>query len=104
PSPMPATSSARPMRPADGRGRTEEPAMVRMTTLVVAALLAAGSATGANAQATVFEGARVITGEGGAIENAAFVIENGRFTMVGRRADVTPPAGAARVDLAGKTV
>jgi capsular polysaccharide biosynthesis protein len=36
--------------------------------------------------ATVFEGARLITGESGSpIENSAFVAENGRITAVGRR-------------------
>ena len=53
---------------------------------------------------TVFEGARLIVGDGSAIENAAFVVENGRFTAVGRNGQVTVPAGAARVDLSGKTV
>jgi len=54
---------------------------------------------------TVFEGARLITGDGGpAIENAAFIVEGDRFTRVGRRGYVETPAGAARVDLTGKTV
>jgi imidazolonepropionase-like amidohydrolase len=55
--------------------------------------------------ATVFEGARLITGDGSTpIENSAFVVENNRITAVGRRAEVTVPAGARRVDLSGKTV
>ena len=55
--------------------------------------------------ATVFEGARLIAGDGRApIEDSAFVVENNRFTQVGRRGQVNVPAGAARVDLAGKTV
>jgi imidazolonepropionase-like amidohydrolase len=54
--------------------------------------------------ATVFEGARLITGDGGTIEDSAFVVESGRFTAVGRRGEVAIPAGATRVDLAGKTV
>jgi len=55
--------------------------------------------------ATVFEGARLIIGDGSApIEDAAFVVENSRITAVGRRGEVTVPAGAARVDLSGKTV
>src|SRR5712692_2724088 len=55
--------------------------------------------------ATVFEGARLITADGRApIEDSAFVVENSRFTQVGRRSQVKIPAGAARVDLAGKTV
>jgi imidazolonepropionase-like amidohydrolase len=55
--------------------------------------------------ATVFEGARLITGDGSAaIEDAAFVVENSRITAVGRRGEVAAPADAARVDLTGKTV
>src|SRR5690349_17122657 len=55
--------------------------------------------------ATVFEGARLIVGDGGAaIENSAFVVQNNRFLQVGRRGQVNVPAGAARVDLTGKTV
>src|SRR5215471_13314732 len=55
--------------------------------------------------AVVFEGARVITGDGSsAIEDAAFVVENSRITAVGRRGEVALPAGAAHVDLSGKTV
>src|SRR6185295_10252827 len=54
--------------------------------------------------ATLFEGARVITGDGNAIEDGAFVIEGGKFTSVGKKGEVTAPAGAARVDLTGKSV
>ena len=54
---------------------------------------------------TVFEGARLITGDGNApIENSAFIIQDNQFTAVGRRGEVQVPAGAARVDLTGKTV
>ena len=53
----------------------------------------------------MFEGARLITGEGGApIENSAFLVEGNTFTRVGRRGDVPLPEGASRVDLTGKTV
>jgi len=55
--------------------------------------------------ATLFEGARLITGDGSApIENSAFLVENTQFTRVGRRGQIPLPAGAARVDLTGKTV
>src|SRR5262245_9491258 len=55
--------------------------------------------------AAVYEGARLIIGDGSAaIEDSAFVVENGRFTQVGRRGAVQVPAGAARVDLSGKTI
>ena len=54
---------------------------------------------------TVFEGARLIVGDGSEpIEDAAFIVENDRFTAVGRRGQLDVPAGAMRVDLTGKTV
>lgn len=57
------------------------------------------------ASVTLYEGARLITGTGTApIENAAFIVENGRFTRVGRSGALAAPEGAARVSLAGKTV
>jgi imidazolonepropionase-like amidohydrolase len=73
---------------------------------LAAFILAAPVVHPAHAQspATVYEGARLITGDGGVIENAAFLVENGRYTQAGRRADVQVPAGAAHVDLTGKTV
>ncbi len=56
-------------------------------------------------RATVFQGARLITGEGTApIENSIFIVENNQFTGVGRQGELQVPAGAARVDLTGKTV
>ena len=54
---------------------------------------------------TVFEGARLISGDGREpLENSAFVVENDRFARVGKKGDVQVPLGAARVDLTGKTV
>jgi imidazolonepropionase-like amidohydrolase len=59
----------------------------------------------AQGQPMLFEGARLITGDGGApIENSAFLVENTQFTRVGTRGGVPLPAGAVRVDLTGKTV
>jgi imidazolonepropionase-like amidohydrolase len=56
-------------------------------------------------RATLYEGARLITGDGAApIENSAFLVEGNRFTRVGRKGQLQAPAGAARVDLTGKTV
>jgi len=55
--------------------------------------------------ATVYEGARLVDGNGGpAIENATIVVDGGRFTAVGPSGQVPAPAGATRVSLAGKTV
>ena len=79
----------------------------RVASLLVACIsLALTIAMPAWAQtATVFEGARLITGDGTApIENSAFVVEGNRITAVGRRGEVRAPQGAARIDLTGKTV
>src|ERR1700680_2771512 len=55
--------------------------------------------------ATVFEGARLIKGDGSApIENSAFLVVGDRLTQVGRRGELRVPAGAAHFDLTGKTV
>ncbi|PWU05306.1 MAG: hypothetical protein C5B51_14970 [Terriglobia bacterium] len=59
----------------------------------------------AQTSVTVFEGARLITGDGSApIEDSAFVVESDHFTQAGRRGRVPVPAGAVHVNLAGKTV
>src|SRR5262249_38455067 len=74
--------------------------------LLLASLSLAGTAqVYGQTTATVFEGARLITGDGGTpIEGSAFVIQNGRITAVGRRGEVRVPDGATRIDLTGKTV
>jgi imidazolonepropionase-like amidohydrolase len=55
--------------------------------------------------ARLFEGGRLIIGDGSApIDNGAFLVEAGRLTRVGRKGEVPHPAGAERVDLTGKTV
>ncbi len=79
---------------------------------IPAALLSLGLGLSACAEApedggsdaVVFEGARVIVGDGGVIEDAVFVVEDGRFGAVGAAGEVEEPAGAAHVDLSGKTV
>jgi imidazolonepropionase-like amidohydrolase len=54
---------------------------------------------------TVFEGARLIVGDGSPpIENAVFFVQNSRFTRIGIDGRLQAPAGAHRVDLRGKTV
>ena len=52
--------------------------------------------------ATYFANARVIVGDGSVIDRASFIVADGRITDVGP--NVKAPAGATRVDLAGKTV
>jgi imidazolonepropionase-like amidohydrolase len=79
--------------------------------LITACLLAAAGCSApapsqtARTNATVFEGALLITGDGSApIENSAFVIQNDQFTAVGRKGEIAVPADAVHVDLTGKTV
>jgi imidazolonepropionase-like amidohydrolase len=55
--------------------------------------------------ATLFEGARLIVGDGSpSIENSAFLVQGDSIAWVGKRGERQAPAGAARVDLTGKTV
>ena len=71
----------------------------------LAALAALAFALPASAQTVVLEGARLIAGDGSAaVENTAILIERGTIARIGRRGEIAAPAGATRVDLAGKTV
>ncbi len=75
--------------------------------VMLASFVALAFALPAAAQqnAILYEGARLITGDGSpAIENSAFLVQNGAFTRVGRKGEIPLPAGANRVDLSGKTV
>jgi imidazolonepropionase-like amidohydrolase len=82
--------------------------MRRMVTALFALVMWSAAARGqapAASGVTVFDGARLIAGDGRApIENATIVVNGERITQVGRGADVRVPAGAVRVSLAGKTV
>jgi len=83
--------------------------MRRMDVVAVAAIVIlgvlAGFAIPAAAQAvTAFEAARLIVGDGRVIENATLVVNGTKVTQAGRTAEVRVPTGAARVNLAGKTV
>jgi imidazolonepropionase-like amidohydrolase len=69
--------------------------------LLITNLPEPAASQGRGGTVTVFEGARLIVGDGRApIENATFVVDGGRFTQIGGAV----PAGARRVDLRGKTV
>ncbi len=81
----------------------------RTVSVATGFLVAAGWLTtpgpAAQAAATVFEGGRVIIGDGSVpIENATIVVTGGRIAQIGPAGKVTVPAGATRVSLAGKTV
>jgi imidazolonepropionase-like amidohydrolase len=80
---------------------------VKMLTIAAASVAAvvAGMSVPAIGQApvTAFEGARIIVGDGSpAIEKGTIVVSGGSIQAVG--ANVQVPAGAMKVNLAGKTV
>jgi imidazolonepropionase-like amidohydrolase len=58
----------------------------------------------AEAQVTAFVGGRVIDGTGQVIERGTVIVRDGRVAQVGPASSVAVPAGAARVDVSGKTV
>lgn len=60
---------------------------------------------GRQARVVVFDGARILDGNGGApIEGGRLVIQNGRVVAVGAQSTVAAPAGATRIDVTGKTI
>lgn len=76
--------------------------------LFVMAACAAQSSTQTEQSAqsvTLFQGARLIVGDGSSvIEDAAFLVEGDRFVRIGRSGELQAPIGAVTVDLTGKTV
>ena len=73
---------------------------VAATAAVVLAALSHSSSP-ASAQAVAYEGVRLIVGDGRVVENATLVVDGARIVQAG--AGVSVPAGATRVNLAGKT-
>jgi imidazolonepropionase-like amidohydrolase len=78
--------------------------LAAVVSIIASVPLTHGQTTTAGDRPVIFEGARLIVGDGSSIDNSAFVVNGGRFTSVGRRGQVPAPAGAAHVDLTGKTV
>ena len=73
--------------------------------LAVCGLYATNQTPRAADAITIFEGARLIVGDGSApVESSAFLVEHARFTRVGTKGRLRAPAGAQHVDLTGKTV
>ena len=86
--------------------RLTRPVRVSLLFALCALLVASCAGPGeSEAGVTVFEGARLIPGDGSAaIENSVFAVENGLFVLAGRQGEVQLPEGATHVDLTGKTV
>jgi imidazolonepropionase-like amidohydrolase len=65
----------------------------------------ASTACSAQANGVLYEGARLIVGDGSApIENGALLVRGGHITAIGPVGSIKAPAGASRIDLSGKTV
>jgi imidazolonepropionase-like amidohydrolase len=75
-----------------------------LSSFFVAAALAVPAMVASAQAQTLFEGARLITGDGGVIEDSAFVVTRNQISQVGRKGGVPLPSGGKRVDLTGKTV
>jgi imidazolonepropionase-like amidohydrolase len=76
---------------------------VNAAVAAIATLGAVAALSGpARAQVVAYEGARVIVGDGRTIENGTLVVQGDKIIAAG--AGVSIPAGATRVNLAGKTV
>jgi imidazolonepropionase-like amidohydrolase len=75
-------------------------------SLFVAGALAVLAAPPIQAQTVpiAFEGAHLIPISGPEIEDGTLIVQGGRILAVGRRGEVTVPAGAQVVDVAGKVI
>jgi imidazolonepropionase-like amidohydrolase len=79
--------------------------IVALLAVVATTAWSLAAAAQAPAGVTALEGARVIKGDGSAaLENATILVKGDRIAAVGRSGEVQVPAGATRVNLAGKTV
>jgi imidazolonepropionase-like amidohydrolase len=82
-------------------------AALRLSIRLIAAVFSAWclAINPAAAQSVVFEGARVIAGNGNAvIENASIIVAGGTIVSIGPAGRTAVPQGAIRIDLTGKTV
>lgn len=58
----------------------------------------------ARSDAVLYQGARLLIGDGTTIENGVLLVEGGRIAAVGEATAVSVPENVARINLAGKTV
>ena len=52
----------------------------------------------------LFEGARLIVGDGNLVETGDLLVGGARILTVGESGEIDPPADAVRIDVAGKTI
>jgi imidazolonepropionase-like amidohydrolase len=77
---------------------------MRMIPSVIVGTMLLALPAAASAQTSALVGARVIDGAGGVIDRGTVIVRDGRIVAVGPAASTQVPAGATRIDLAGKTV
>jgi imidazolonepropionase-like amidohydrolase len=77
---------------------------IALAALITCGFLAGCAVPVSEQSVTAYERARLIVGDGRVIENATLIVQDAKLAQVGRASDVRLPAGARRVDLAGKTV
>jgi imidazolonepropionase-like amidohydrolase len=71
----------------------------------VLATIVAWIAPPAAAETILFEGARIIPGDGSpAIEDGALLVQDGVVWRVGRKGEIAPPDGTKRIDVTGKAI
>src|SRR5262245_29222972 len=79
--------------------------MIAKTVVFMAVLVVAYAWSQSPNSVVLFEGARIIPGDGSApITGGAMLVENGIITRIGNKDAVNVPAEAKRVDLSGKTI
>lgn len=77
----------------------------RTFTLIAAASLAAcGGSDESASNTTVFDGPRIIIGDGAVVDQGRIVVADGRIVGIGPVSELDIPDGANVVDLAGRTV
>src|SRR5262245_50268051 len=93
------------VQPRRQLGRRMKRMSILCAGLVVGASLALFSQGRSPSRVVLYEGARLIAGDGTPpIESAAVLVRDGQFVAVGRKGAIALPVGAARVDWTGKTV
>ncbi|HEX4914783.1 MAG TPA: amidohydrolase family protein [Vicinamibacterales bacterium] len=79
--------------------------MMFRAAVLAAAFVVFAATTFGQAPVTVFDGARILDGNGGTpVDSGRLVVQGDRILAVGPSATTPAPAGATRVDLAGKTI
>jgi imidazolonepropionase-like amidohydrolase len=75
--------------------------------VVASAPTACGPANGGSAdgpEPVLYDGARLVVGDGTTVDRGALLVQNGRIQAVGASGEVDAPTGTRRVDLTGRTV